>query len=268
MKHTDKHHILPRGSDMFPEFECFTLFPWNRIILTKRQHYVAHWILKKSFPTLHKLCRVYQKGITSRQYSELSIFKNIEHSKNLKSKSEEEKLRIKNQIADTISKRTQEEQNAISEKIRISQSYIKDLRSELVTEWHVNMSSEERDRMNKKMLETKSFLDTIEPKFVCIHCSEEFVYSNKGNYVRYHGDNCKQNPDRNVKKHFCNVCGFESENKTIITKYHNDNCKQNPDRNPNRTPDVMHYCKDCSFKTNSLSHVTRHIKSTNHTFIT
>ena len=47
---TEKHHICPKANDMFPEFKSFTDNPWNRVNLTHRQHYVAHWLLWKAFP--------------------------------------------------------------------------------------------------------------------------------------------------------------------------------------------------------------------------
>lgn len=34
---------------MFPEYKSLNKNPWNKIILTGRQHYIAHWILAKAF---------------------------------------------------------------------------------------------------------------------------------------------------------------------------------------------------------------------------
>jgi uncharacterized protein Usg len=45
---TESHHILPKANDMFPEYECFETHPWNKIRLTPRQHFIAHWILWKA----------------------------------------------------------------------------------------------------------------------------------------------------------------------------------------------------------------------------
>lgn len=49
MLKTEKHHILPQSKYLFPEFSDLTLFSWNRIDLTPRQHYIAHWILSKVY---------------------------------------------------------------------------------------------------------------------------------------------------------------------------------------------------------------------------
>ena len=44
-----KHHILPKSDDMFPEFKNFKNNTWNCIMLSPREHFIAHWILSKTF---------------------------------------------------------------------------------------------------------------------------------------------------------------------------------------------------------------------------
>lgn len=46
----ENHHICPKSKDMFIEYRNFELNPWNRISLTKRQHFIAHHLLWKAFP--------------------------------------------------------------------------------------------------------------------------------------------------------------------------------------------------------------------------
>ena len=41
--HTANHHILPKA--IFPEYSNLFEFPENRVILSDRAHYLAHWIL-------------------------------------------------------------------------------------------------------------------------------------------------------------------------------------------------------------------------------
>lgn len=41
------HHIIP--ASMFPEYKNLRVNTWNSIILTPRQHYIAHAILAKTF---------------------------------------------------------------------------------------------------------------------------------------------------------------------------------------------------------------------------
>ena len=49
LEYTERHHILPKGKNLYPEFANLRTHPWNSIILTPRQHYIAHWILSKIF---------------------------------------------------------------------------------------------------------------------------------------------------------------------------------------------------------------------------
>jgi hypothetical protein len=43
---THNHHILPRS--LYPEFEDFNKNPWNKAILTYREHLIAHYMLAKA----------------------------------------------------------------------------------------------------------------------------------------------------------------------------------------------------------------------------
>lgn len=49
---TENHHICPKAKDMFPEYKSFKENPWNLAKLTPRQHYIAHTLLWKAFPTI------------------------------------------------------------------------------------------------------------------------------------------------------------------------------------------------------------------------
>lgn len=46
---TEQHHILPKCKDLFPEYKSLYKNPWNSVHLTKRQHFIAHWMLCKVF---------------------------------------------------------------------------------------------------------------------------------------------------------------------------------------------------------------------------
>jgi len=45
--YTERHHICPKSLDMFPEYTNGTLFPWNIVVLTAKQHIIAHIMLWK-----------------------------------------------------------------------------------------------------------------------------------------------------------------------------------------------------------------------------
>lgn len=47
--YTEKHHICPKASDLFPEYKDFRTNKWNKIALTARQHFIAHWMLWKAY---------------------------------------------------------------------------------------------------------------------------------------------------------------------------------------------------------------------------
>jgi hypothetical protein len=46
---TEVHHICPKSSDLFPEYKSFKINPWNKINLTYRQHFIAHYMLTKTY---------------------------------------------------------------------------------------------------------------------------------------------------------------------------------------------------------------------------
>lgn len=63
---------------MFHEFENFKLNPWNAITLTNREHFIAHWLLWKSFPTTRSMTFAFfsminqnRSKINGRTYSRL-----------------------------------------------------------------------------------------------------------------------------------------------------------------------------------------------------
>lgn len=47
--YSEKHHILPKSKDMFPEFASLKKHPWNCAVLTFRQHLLAHYMLMKAY---------------------------------------------------------------------------------------------------------------------------------------------------------------------------------------------------------------------------
>ena len=47
----ERHHICPKATDMFPQYASVKDYPWNICSLTPRQHYIAHWILFRTYRT-------------------------------------------------------------------------------------------------------------------------------------------------------------------------------------------------------------------------
>ena len=77
--YTENHHICPKSKDMFPEYKCFKQNPWNKAILTYRQHIIAHVLLWKTFNNLSQTLSILR---TIGQY----------HTKNLSLKNINSKL--------------------------------------------------------------------------------------------------------------------------------------------------------------------------------
>lgn len=46
--YTENHHILPKSKNFWPEYKSFSKHPWNKSVLTARQHFIAHWMLSKA----------------------------------------------------------------------------------------------------------------------------------------------------------------------------------------------------------------------------
>ena len=47
--YTESHHICPKSKDLFLDYKCFRKHAWNKIVLTARQHFLAHWMLFKAY---------------------------------------------------------------------------------------------------------------------------------------------------------------------------------------------------------------------------
>lgn len=114
--------------------------------------------------------------------------------------------------------------------------------------------SEEVKQKHKNTLKNK-------PIQTCPWCG----YQGKNNMKRWHGDNCKQNPNYTPKERSlnytlrfdkrelqtCKYCGYQSKNNSVLTRYHGDNCKQNPNYIPReKKPDTRELltCEHCGFR--------------------
>lgn len=83
-RHLESHHICPKAKDLFPEYSSFSKNKWNKIKLTPRQHYIAHWMLYKAYEAkscAHAFWAMCHKGhdikVNSKVFEELRIKKAI-----------------------------------------------------------------------------------------------------------------------------------------------------------------------------------------------
>lgn len=58
--YTERHHILPK--EIFEEYSSFSKHPWNMVVLTYRQHLIAHWMLWKIIGTTGQLSAFFLMG--------------------------------------------------------------------------------------------------------------------------------------------------------------------------------------------------------------
>lgn len=94
----ESHHICPASKHMFPEYSSFKNHPWNKIDLTARQHFIAHWLLWKSYnnPSVAKAFYLMKKSsnnqeryfkITSKVFESIKLtHKQFKHSEQSKKK--------------------------------------------------------------------------------------------------------------------------------------------------------------------------------------
>lgn len=63
---TERHHILPKGLHLFPEFKSFHENPWNLAKLTLREHFICHRLLiKMTYGKAKMSCAYALKRLTS-----------------------------------------------------------------------------------------------------------------------------------------------------------------------------------------------------------
>lgn len=84
-----------------------------------------------------------------------------------------------------------------------------------------NMSGKPK---SKSHIENMKLRPQDTTKIMCEHCGKSGDYKNM---KRWHGDRCKQNPDRTSdldKNVTCKICGLLSKQTPNFYRYHNDNC--------------------------------------------
>jgi len=106
---TDKlvaHHICPEAGDMFPQYGSLKNYPWNKALLTDRQHYIAHMMLWK----------IYRNRSMTFAFNMMSNFEQIHYSSRLYEKHREDFRKF---ISELNSRpRTDSEKKILSEKMK------------------------------------------------------------------------------------------------------------------------------------------------------
>lgn len=54
LQYCERHHILPKHKNKFPMYKNLSDYPWNKAVLTYRQHIIAHYILFRAYGTVEE----------------------------------------------------------------------------------------------------------------------------------------------------------------------------------------------------------------------
>lgn len=95
--YVEHHHICPKC--LFPEYKKLSENKWNGIHLTARQHFIAHWILWKTYPSsklcfaFYSMCNYKNHRISSIVYEKLKKQSSINKSMFRHSEKTKQKMR-------------------------------------------------------------------------------------------------------------------------------------------------------------------------------
>lgn len=196
----ENHHFLPKANDMFPEYKSFKENPWNKIKLTQRQHFIAHWILAKayysSYSQSYSCFKFFKnsKSTNSRMYEIFSNRKNKLHSIRMTGsnnpfygKKHSEETILKNKIShlkENLSTETRLKMSNSQKGKKLSEETKKKLSAFLKGNTYT-LGSKASEKTRQMMRESHAKINPIK----CPHC--EMISKQRGNMNRYHFDNCK-----------------------------------------------------------------------------
>lgn len=218
------HHIIPKclGGNNLKD---------NLVLLTAREHFIAHKLLAK----INKG----NSGIVYAVWAMVHKVSNKHYTRNYIVGSREYEY-YRKLFAETASRHlmgyshTEETKN----KMRGPRESVTGNKNPMfgkVSAMKGKTQSEFCREMCRKANLNKLVSETTRTKISESHKHREIItcqYCNtstrsKMNYIKYHGENCKKNPNRKVSIYKCNICGLESENKGNMNRYHFNNCKLN-----------------------------------------
>ena len=220
----EKHHILPKCKNMFPEYKNFSIYPENKAILTSRQHYIAHRILHLAFPSILGLKYSYLRMSMYRKYnSKLYEKHKLDFMKN---QSDNAKIQTQNM--------TENQKQIKSKKLS---NYSKNMVSviDIQTGNKIRISKlEYQNNKSKYVGITKGLLVMKDKNGICFSVkkndprviSGELVGLNKGKkFDKYVGDKLRAiHTGRIHKKITCPHCD-KTGGITSMKRWHFDNCK-------------------------------------------
>ncbi|HET8688759.1 MAG TPA: hypothetical protein VFM18_19250 [Methanosarcina sp.] len=169
----DKHHICPKAHDMFPQFTSFKTNPWNKIVLTGREHYIAHLFLHKAYGKSQTRA-FYMMSSISRISSRYYEIMRLQHK---------EFMKTNNPMNDPENRKKciqHGELNGMFGKVGGNKGK---------TGEKSHLYGKKRPEHSAKMSGQGNPNFGVSPKKqTCEHCRREIGYTN---YARWHGDKCK-----------------------------------------------------------------------------
>lgn len=215
---TEYHHICPKSKDLFPEYSKLKDHPWNGIHLTRKQHWVSHWMLAKAYGMSQSIAfkRMTEKSnnrITSTVYDnfrkEVSLIVSASNSRpNLGvSKAKSNKVHCYDSVGNYLILSMEEFYsrddvygiNKYMDRSYMNSAEYRQALSESSKDriWVLNPKSNERKFI--KPIELDAYLnmgfiikyesyDRSKHLKTCPHCNKTVDASN---YSRWHGNNCK-----------------------------------------------------------------------------
>ena len=220
-EYVEHHHICPKC--LFPEYKKLSENKWNGTYLTARQHFIAHWILWKTFPSSKMstafwgMCNGWGKTqkTNSKIYEKIKIDNSLKASKWMTGKkaSEETKEKMSKSKRGKNNPMYGSNQSGINApmygrkhteetKEKMSKSNTgKNLGNKLSKETKEKIGNASRGRKHTE--ETK---EKISKNHACVSGENNPMYGKKQktktcpycgktvstpNFTRWHGDNCK-----------------------------------------------------------------------------
>lgn len=180
------HHILPKylggeGNSRRPK-NCD-----NIVLLTAREHFLAHWLLwrihrdRPSALAFHKM---------------MSITKHQHRVKNARAYDEARQAFSESQKGNMYGKghtKTVSEEQRRKQSEKMTGRYVGDLNPSKLPEVRAKISSRLKGRIRSES-HTRNLIEALKnrPKDICEWCKAE---CNHLNHTKWHGDNCKMNPN-------------------------------------------------------------------------
>ena len=192
ISYKEKHHICPKSKmDMFPEFSSLTNHPWNKILLTERQHIIAHWILHKcyggsqtlAFNFMSKRYKMNKRAREDQSKLCSSIFTG-ENNPNFGKKWTTEmkhNASLRN-IGKKLSDETKRKQSESRKRYLENTPTSDELREKC--------AMSKLGHLNPNYKNPKASMHLNNVKCICPHCG---IITTKGNIARWHNDKCKFN---------------------------------------------------------------------------